>query len=264
MKNDYEFKMFVTETSNKFEQEYGKKPKISYEQKCLPFTDEMKAFIKAHWSEVRQKWPKIYNDKLYHVVYTNSSESNIVFHTINSNYMEYVGTRVPEFRKSFGGSCIVNPLSVGLLVVTADGKIPIGRREFVDTWKGFYSTVAGYVQHPKKPRTPPDINKTITQELLEEAAIAREEISNMSFLGSSGNSYLIYEVAVRTSFFELTSRKPTEIEFSKLEFVEKSAKSLKNFIKDNRLRIMPGCLASLIYFGLRHFGRKWGLDLVLV
>jgi len=261
LKSDFDFKQFVSEAKVQFQIEQGKEPKIIYSPKRAPFADEMQDFIKTKWKEAKQKWPRMYNDKLYHVTKKEYSELNIVFHTIDSDYQEYVGTRNSEFKKLFGTDFVVNPLSIGLLVATSDYKILIGRRKFVDTWEGFYSTVAGYVQHPKRPETPPDLNETINQELFQEAAIVSKDIVNVNFLGSFGDSYLIYEVKVKVAYSELVSRKPSEVEFARLEYIENADDALELFVDANRLAIMPGCLRGLIYFGLQHFGTKWGSDL---
>ncbi len=257
MKNENDFIRFVTDTSEIFRRERGKNLKISYRAKNLSFTDEMMNFIDIHWEKAKKKWPGMFNGKLYHVLKKEICKQEVLLDTIDSNYKEYVGTREPEFARLFGSSCVVSPLSVGTLVVTVDNKLLLGRRKFVDTWEGFYSTVAGYVQLPRSPKSPPEAIETLRQELFEEAAIDRKEISSFRFLGSVGKSYLVFEVSVEISSSTLLVRQPTEKEFAEFEFLQNDRESIREFIKEKKFKTMPGYLASLIFFGIHHFGEEW-------
>lgn len=257
MKNKIDFVRFVTEMSEKFRLERGKDLKVSYRAENLSFTDEMLNFINIRWMKAKRKWPGMFNGKLYHVSKKEVSKQEVFLDTIDSNYKEYVGTREPEFARLFGSSCMVRPLSVGALVVTADNKLLLGRRKFVDTWEGFYSSVAGYVQLPRSPRSPPEVIEALKQELFQEAAIDEKEISSSRFLGPVGKSYLVFEVNVGVPSSTLSARQPTEKEFARFEFLQKGAEAIKGFIIQNKFNIMPGCLASLIFFVIHHFGEEW-------
>ena len=177
--------------------------------------------------------------------------------TIDSTYKEYVGSRDPEFEELFGTKYVIRPLSVGVIVVTGDDKILIGKRESVDTWKGYHGIIAGYVQLPKNLRSPPDINETVVQELFEEAAIRKEEIAILHFLGVTSYSYLMFEGETQILSSELLSRVPIKREFGKFGFVEKNEESLASFICRRKAKVTPACLVSLLYFGIKNYGKSW-------
>jgi hypothetical protein len=253
---DY-FGKFAGGIGEKFRNEHGKELKVAYVPENLPFDDEMLAFIETQWEKAKKKWPRMFNGKLYHVLRKEVGEQGIFINTIDSNYKEYVGTREPEFAKLFSSRYVINPLSVGALVITSDGKLLLGKRKYVDTWEGFYSTIAGYVQLPQAPMSPPDVIEALRQELFQEAAICEKEVTSSRFLGSAGESYLIFEVNIEIPSSTVMDREPVEKEFARIEFLQSDRKAIKKFIKQKKFNIMPGCLASLIFFGMQRFGDEW-------
>jgi hypothetical protein len=261
MKTEENLAKFVEETIEKFKNEHGKDLKISYATENLPLTREMTEFINLHWIRAKKKWPGMFNGKLYHVLRKEIMENEILITTIDSNYKEYVGTRKPKFAKLFDHRYVVNPLSVGALVITSDNKLLLGKRKNVDIWEGFYSTVAGYVQIPESPRSPPDVMGALKQELFQEAAIDENEISDSQFLGTVGKSYLIFEINIHISSSTMVDRQPMDKEFVRFEFLQSDREFIKRFIEHKRFKIMPECLASLIFFGIRHFGENWAASL---
>lgn len=244
----------------KYRKEKGKKLRIRYKAGNVQFTEEMKNLIDKLWKK-EKKDPETYNDKLYHVQNVDVSETSITLYTIDSSYKEYVGSRDPVFKTLFGSSHCIDPLSIGAVVVTADSKILMGKRKGIQTVggskEGPYSIVAGYVQLSKKTTNSPDPTAALYQELFEEASIHQEEILNHKILGLVERSYLAFEVRSKAFSFQLMSRNPAEEEFARLEFVDNDHNSLREFVKQKKSDIMPKCLASLVYFGVSHFGESW-------
>ena len=252
-----EFSKFTTDFYKIYHRQKGKQLELKYKSDKVKFSDDMRVFIESSWRKAKEKWPKMYDDKLYHVNRHEVDRSYIILEVIDSNYKEYVGSRDPEFEELFGPKYVIRPLGVGVIAVTGDDKILIGKRESVDTWKGYHGTIAGYVQLPKNSSFPPDINETVIRELFEEAAIRKDEIAMLRFLGVTSYSQLVYEVELKTLSSEFFSRAPIEREFGEFRFIEENKKSLANFIRRHKAKITPISLASLIYFGIKNYGKSW-------
>ena len=135
--------------------------KVVYVNKRLNQTNSALQFIESKWKEFVKNNTKSFNGKLSRVdSYSirkkdNNGKGNLIeLQLSDTHYKEFVGTRDHEFIRRYGIEQSASPLSVGVVLVTMDNRIILGKRSAarIDASKSTISVPAGYID-PKKDMT---------------------------------------------------------------------------------------------------------------
>lgn len=111
--------------------------------------------IESKWSAFLHANPDSFNGPLfrmdsYVLDRTPKGIDRIELFLSDTDYKEFVGTRDPEFVTTFGKEKIGNPVSVGVILISKDNKLILGKRSSkIDADKSSISVVAGYLDPQK-------------------------------------------------------------------------------------------------------------------
>jgi 8-oxo-dGTP pyrophosphatase MutT (NUDIX family) len=214
----------------------------------------------------RKKGTILFNGNLYRLLsYTIIEKPQIKF-TLKvgrTNYMEYVATRTKKFHKEDNRWDLANPLAVCVVIVTADHKILIEKREQVDVYSGRYHVIGGFtdVDKDKPNRKIPILFAAILREILEETGL---KISFQNIFGTG----LVYDLInphpeiafvanTNLPFRQIQKIKSTDNEIHKLDFIPDNKDQLTNFISENHGNISATGEAALLLYGKGIYGKSW-------
>jgi hypothetical protein len=234
---------------------------VHYEKKQFPFSQSMLDSIEAEWKSQTAKYPGMFNGPLYHLEKFEVINSQLRLYLSDTTYKEYVGTRSEKYHVDFGIENAVNPLSVGMVLVTIDRKCIVGiRGGAVDSFHGKIATVAGYMERDRDITDDvPNPFVTVKNELQEETGVKASAIDKSVCLGLFGRLQTLsaFRVDLKIDTKEFRRKSPTDIEFTEFLYVDLVENVLESFILDNRERIAPYCLANLILLGRDEFSDNW-------
>jgi 8-oxo-dGTP pyrophosphatase MutT (NUDIX family) len=237
---------------------------IQYESRAIEFSPSMLDFIEREWESKIKMYPGMYNGLLYHLDKYEVQRNSIELHLSDTNYKEYIGTRNSLFQLKYGDKWLSKPLSVGMVLVTADEQCVIGvRGGSVDSYHGKYATVAGYMDRGGDITYGlPDPHATVIRELFEETGVIDSEINKTVCLGFTGRKQTLaaFLVQLNISSLELSKKTPQDIEFVRFQYIKKLPDALLHFISSNEARIPTYTGANLILLGMNEFGVDWIRD----
>jgi len=163
---------------------------ITYREGKIQQPEDALQFISRKWKNAQSENSELFNGRLYRVDQHALTDNILRLRLSDTDYKEYVGTRDSDFVNKFGIELASNPISVGIVLVTLDNKIILGRRtNDVDIEKSKIAVMAGYADPTldwKENR--PDLFYAVKREASEELLIDMNSISNLKSLGLVFNS----------------------------------------------------------------------------
>lgn len=185
--------------------------RLIFEPTELERTVEEKQFIDKIWEKEKTD-STIYNGPMFGVKGHEFSNGVMSIRGCRSSYREFVGTRT-SFVEKFGFKSIVNPLSVGCLIISIDNKIIFGRRSGnVDLAKYKITVPSGWVDPTQDlVNNEIDVVAVVKREIKEELGIFPVEISNIRCLGlifnhTSRQTFLPFCGVTTLNFKEILTR----------------------------------------------------------
>jgi 8-oxo-dGTP pyrophosphatase MutT (NUDIX family) len=231
-----------------------------------PRSPEDNASIERTWrervAECQESGVSLYDGALFRLLKYDFVEGRLVLEFGNTSYREYVGTRTPSYSATHGRSDLANPMAVCAVVRTSDGKILLDRRVGTDVYAGRYHVIGGFADRDNDLQTsafnPFD---AIAREVREETGL---DTSPHSFI-CTGLAYdvltphpeLCFLTHAADSHQAEEALKNGDKEIHALEFLEDSAESLGNFLRQNHGKISATGEASLLLYGLHSYGESW-------
>jgi 8-oxo-dGTP pyrophosphatase MutT (NUDIX family) len=216
----------------------------------IPFDDHERSYIEKGWNNEITKEPSIFDAKLFHVKKRYFLQSRLLLDTCMSSFKEWVGTKSNIFKESFGEDRFAKPLSVGTMIVTADKKWIIGRREKTYDYEDRYTLVAGYMDPDMDiVNSKPDPFFAIKREIEEETGInQKHDIDSVMCLGLDGidQPYLAFSTTLKVPYKELIYNMPKEKEFINLEAYDYKKRSIEGFVTSNYTQLTPHTLANIL------------------
>lgn len=222
----------------------------SYSPVRISFNINEKSCISKVWKKQVKHTPSIFDGGLFHVKRREILLPQLMFDTCLSSFKEWVGTRSYTFKNLFGRERIVKPLSVGSMVITAENKWIIGRRQETYDFEGQYTLPAGYMD-PNKDliEFKPDPYSALKREIEEETGINKKhDIDKIICLGlnETEQPYLAFITHLKLSYKELVSNIPEEKEFSRIEAHQYERRYLEHFIVSKYKEMTPHTLANML------------------
>ena len=227
--------------------------KVRYKPVRQSYGHKANELIELKWNEFLALNPKSYNGPLFRVNKWSDFNSRdgvqkIELHLTDTNYKEFVGTRNPEFIATFGKEQISNPLSAGVVLITEDNKLILGRSSSIDGSKYALSVIAGYLDphkdilciHNKDGSDYVDIVDIfhgIEREIYEETGIAAYDIVELVCLGiivnrNQNQMNIPFCGTLNISSDEVVTKrsKTQDSEFSEILFVQNDLRSINEFM----------------------------------
>jgi 8-oxo-dGTP pyrophosphatase MutT (NUDIX family) len=224
---------------------------IYYKPKRIAQDPAAKQLIESEWSVFPYANPDSFNGPLfrldsYGLVGSLKDIDKIELYLSDTDYKEFVGTRNQDFATTFPKEKMSNPVSVGVILISKDNKLILGRRSSsIDSDKSSISVVAGYldprkdlirVPHSNSQRV--DIFYGICREIHEETGIEKKDIVELTCIGLIDNklhnqinipfyarlNLLAQDVLNRAKY---CSKK----EFAELSVMQNNEQSIKEFME---------------------------------
>lgn len=168
---------------------YGKFDKknlrISYSSKSLNRSSVICDYIEKVWNLKTRKNSSLFPGNITHVKNVQINKKSISIKAIHSTYDDYLVTRSQKFFKKFPDEEPCNPLSVGALIRTLDGKLILGiRNDNVATHKHSVSIPSGMIdENDILDGHKIDAFSAVFREIFEEIFLSVDEISTIFCMG---------------------------------------------------------------------------------
>ncbi|HAU37709.1 MAG TPA: hypothetical protein DCX07_08330 [Phycisphaerales bacterium] len=234
--------------------------------------DKLEALIEQTWTgemeRARQTERRLFDGRLCRLVHCEASEQRLELTVGAVSYREFLGTnlRQAHVRYLYGGDVLANPLGVSAALATNDGFLIFGRRsERVSHHAGRIHPLGGMVEPPASSRETPDPLSDMLNELREETNLPDSCVRECVCLGLVRDKHivqpeLVFDIAVdadaatiRQSFGEAVDAG----EHSELLAVRSHPSVVVNFIEQRFGELTPVALATMLLYGLRHWGSGW-------
>lgn len=219
---------------------------------CYP--EKLKKHIEEAWEVTKNHGP-IFSGPMCRLSDFKLINGKLKLTLDNTNYKEFIGTRINEVFQEYGPRYIANPLAICSVITTTDKKILISRRRGVESRPGFYHVIGGYLDTYKHCNSLglPDPFKAITFEIFEETGIDECNIKNIVCLGLVYDTVLfhpelIFNTEVNLSFLEITKRHPIEKETDRMEFIFDNPQAITKFVTLYQEEIAPTGLANIVLY----------------
>jgi 8-oxo-dGTP pyrophosphatase MutT (NUDIX family) len=240
---------------------------VHYHQGSIrQYSPEERTLIDRIWgerlAECREKGIPLYDGSLFRLLDYEADDSRMVLRFGETGYKEYVGTRTDSYARQRRREELSNPMAVCAVVHTADGKILVEKRVGTDVYAGRYHVIGGFAdrEHDMVAANFSPFD-AISREVREETGLSIEASAftclglcydlltphpELCFMGRGPGSREVVE-AFRASDNEIQA----------LEFLEDSAESVANFIREHHGRISATGEGCLLLYGLFSYGREW-------
>jgi len=162
-----------------------KKLHVSYSNETLKRSSLISKYIKSEWKKKKIQNPTIFPGNLAHVRNFEVDEKSIQIDTIHTTYDDYLVTCNQKFFNKFSSYDSANPLSVGALILTYDGKIILGKRnKDVATHKECITVPSGMVDEKDiVDGCKIDAFSAVKREIFEEIFLHQNKISTIFCMG---------------------------------------------------------------------------------
>jgi len=241
----------------------------------MPKDDKINIFIENKWdfklNELREKGVIIFNGKLFRLSNCRIVQNKLEIELGNTDYKEYVATRMEDFYNYHSLNNLANPLAVCIAMISSDKKIVVEKREGVDVYSGRYHVIGGFIDRDIdfKLNLTPCPFKAIKREVKEETGVDLED----SVIYSLGVVYDLVSPHPEMCFLVNLSISSKEIldvfltskhdfEVHDIELIHDSESELSNFIFYNHGNISATGEPCLLLYGKYKYGESWYKDIV--
>jgi len=242
-------------------------------------TSAIEAHITRQWDAERavaeQTGRTLFNGALGRLVSADPGDDSLVLHIGPTTYKEFLGTNVhpdPSLRRdrsrpaALGDDHLANPLGISATVITADGKIVLGRRsERVALHGGYLHTFGGMLEGPDRlPDGTYDVFGCAIRELCEELPIKPGEVADLAITGlvkdaALGQPELLFDARLTIPFEDLKDRFESaslDFEHDAIESTAADPAVLTAFILAAR-PVAPVAQAAMLLHGRHQWGADW-------
>jgi 8-oxo-dGTP pyrophosphatase MutT (NUDIX family) len=233
---------------------------------------EEQDLIALGWAEAillaKQHGTPMFNGRLFRMKDWRTDADALTIGLGDTDYCEYVGTRVPEFYLCHSRPSLANPLAVCIALITNDGNILVERRQHVDAYCGLYHVIGGFID-PELDIVDarPDPFAAIQRELNEETGIIADETSlravGLVYDVTTPHPNLCFTAATGLTLAEVKNHHDrNNSEVVELEGVELSEESVHEFLRRCSKEVSAtgaGCLALV---GRQLYGEVWYREVI--
>lgn len=242
---------------------------ISYDPTLrMPVTPAIQTWMDNLWQQrletARQQGVPLFDGQLFRLVDVEPQTDGTLHLTLgDTEYKEYVTTRVPQFAGEHSRQELGNALSVCSVVETSDGYILLDKRQGVDVYVGRYHVIGGFFERVLDMTAQgPDPFAAMRREIREETGIQAADIRKQYCLGAvydllTPHGELCFLTLLTISLAEVMTREPEEQEIQQLLSLQVTAASLKEFIVGNHGNISATGEPNLLLYGRVKFGAAW-------
>ncbi|MDO8674009.1 MAG: NUDIX hydrolase [Dehalococcoidia bacterium] len=251
--------------------EFGLEIEASYQSGLrMPSDDVERRWIEETWLQSLQRAESegvpLYDGRLFRLEGFATAAGRLTLRLGDTGYKEYVATRRPEFHGVHPRQHLANPLAVCAVLVTSDARILVEHRHGLDVYAGRYHVIGGFFERDKDGEAAPDPVRAIQREVREETGLdldhSRFTCLALVYDRITPHPELCFTAPISLTFDEVRQLQGTDGEVNRLEFIEDSPASLRNFILANHGNISATGEPCLILYGKRRFGRGWHNDLL--
>lgn len=208
---------------------------ITYREGRIQQHEEALQFISTKWKKAQAENSELFNGRLYRLDNHTVTKNLLQLSVSDTDYKEYVGTRDIDFVNKFGMEFTSNPISVGIVLITLDNKIILGRRtNDVDIEKSKIAVMAGYADPSLDCKeNKPDLFYAVKREVSEELLIDMNSISNLKSLGLVYNScrnqtYMPFQGQIQAYADDIQNFNKKE--FSQIIMIDNEKQTIIDFI----------------------------------
>lgn len=229
---------------------------VKYIDEPFFLDEQLKENINEYWKTVDNIFTR---GKIFVVKSIEEDEKNVKINICFSDYAHYIYAK----RHKVENKNRCNSLWAGIVLETIDNKYLLGEMSEVTASSGEYHISGGSCDEVDLKDDFMDYQKTMFREVKEEFNFNPNEISNLKMkylkLPSEKESDIgiLYKGTVNKSskeiqeeydkYLNMLKKTGGEIEFKRLVFVDKNLKNVKEFLKENKYRLMEFTEEMLIY-----------------
>lgn len=244
---------------------------VGWSDEARPTAPDVEEFIDKFWNrrtaQAAAEGTSLWDGPLCRLIEYRCDTKGLGLSLGPTSYRAFVGTNLhnAHLRYVHGPEVLANPLGVSGVVVSEGQYIVMGRRsETVAYHAGRVQPIGGCVE-PAKAGQLPDPFAAMKLELLEELGITAESIKSMTCLGLVRDKHivqpeLIFDVPVAIGveqIRELAAQSHSSSEHTELRVVRNHPASVVTYIEKEFSLLTPVALASLLLYGLTHWGSGW-------
>lgn len=204
---------------------------------------------------------------LYRLLSFEASARELRFRLGRTDYAEYLLTNVehPEWRRELGPQAMSDALAASLVLVTADGRVPWGRRSrrILDA-----RACAYHVLPSGHPEPPGSLVAGLLDEAREETGVEPGELFDLCCTGllrssASGKPELTFRARTSVTFDAMLARERAGAwEFDELYTLPWRAADVARWLVLHRDDAVPPGHAALLMAGRAAFGAAWAAEVL--
>ncbi len=235
----------------------------------MPVDSSIEAWMDALWEQklaiAREQHIPLFDAPLFRLVEVEARDDGKLYLLLgDTDYKEYVTTRVPEFAQGRKREELSNALSVCSVVETSDGYILLDKRQGVDVYVGRYHVIGGFFERDLDSTVSkqPDPFAAIRREIREETGILQADIREQFCLGvvydlATPHAEMCFLTHLFISKAGVQNREPEENEIKQLGVLRATESELRKFLVQNHGNISATGEPNLLMYGRARFGETW-------
>jgi len=240
------------------------------QEQTLP--DASEAMIDTAWRErlevAGRTGQRLYNGPMARLSAWRIEGERLILDTGPTDYRRFVGTNLCNGHRAdeLGIASFANPLGTSAVVITADGRLVLGRRRREMAFHGGYLHPVGGTLEPadRDPVGRMDVFASMRRELLEELCVEPGEIVEMVCTGiirdcSIHQPEMVFDARVTLRLEEVLARFEPDApdqEHTVLECCHDEPEAVAPFAKA-AAPITPVAVGALLLHGHHDWGRDW-------
>ncbi|MCP4246097.1 MAG: NUDIX domain-containing protein [bacterium] len=236
-----------------------------------PLEPEFEAHLERIWTQrlaAREAGRRLFNGSMARLVRWSIEDDMLCLETAPTDYRHFLGTNFcsTDWVGAFGSQAYADPLGTSATVITADGRLVLGRRHQALACHGGYLHAVGGTLEPGDQFGDGalDVFAAMRRELEEELAVTGEEIEDLVVTGlvrdrSIVQPELVFDARLAVTANELRNRLDLSYpdqEHTALESCCDEPEAVAPFI-ERSAPITPVAVAALLLHGRHDWGGDW-------
>ena len=228
---------------------------IAFQPRVLIRSPDARNYILKEWMKKVIDNCNLFPGTLVRVNDYNIVNNELKINTGYTTFDDYFITRTKSFQKKFSNELSANPLSVGIIIVTNDNYVLLGKRKEKGSQEGKLTLPSGMVDNEDIQNNMVDVFGAIKREVWEETGISDTKLRDLlcyrlilnKIYGQTYMAFFAY-VNLPAVKIQKLKRKDDEIDFAFEYFCKNEKETLKQYLDENKNMLSDIAEPSLRYY----------------